>query len=1253
MLLLLGAGLWVARDGLARWLIEPQIRPALRSQLGADASWTSLDVHVTPSLSRVELRLRGLSLRGAEPGALLAEGEVDDVLVTLPASALLGEPTPQGVTITGARLVLDVREKDASGWPHELPPLDATGLAARLLLPGDRTLNVEQAELHAGAVPPAAPGQPLDLRAAGLQLVDVGGALDLGSASATLSLRPGVLLVAGRTVLLPPDGGSLALLDGARLELAEGGGPRLLGDVEVREVRLDRLLRGGAGAQAALLTLDATLDLPLATPGLHALLAHTQASLDARLASLDARDALTLRGRLADGVLTLEQAEASTRGGRMTWLPGRMVLGEEWLDTRVELRGRAELTDLGPLGALVQPLLPDVPSGDDAASWGGALRGWVDVSGVLRDPDFEANLTGSRVRVAGWLAGDLVLRAKGNRSLAHVDALELHAPGAELHAIGSLDPATLAVHDARADILVTADGAVDGSDARGPEASLPVRLARRLLPGVAGELELHLRAMGTLAAPVLELEACSPEVRAPGETLRDASLLVGLRDGVLRVADARADVHGTQVQVAGSVTGLPWAPSPGGLVVHLDLLSLQREELRLDLAEPAEIGWDGGLRISALDLAGAAGRAHVELTGEPAAGGLVRRDLVVRCAGVQLAVLPATLRPLGLRADVLDLDLHAAWEQDPSLPVPPEAPAPWLARARDIALDMELRAEQPALDVAGLAAGSAVLRGELKGDPSRPLGFLLAGIDDLRVRLPPAVADALRVLQGAGEVQTEEGVPQPGEVVLVGGSGRVPRARPAEPEAPRMFGPCDVGARVELGRLLGLQSLRLDDASGLRLDVGGQVSAPLDLRALAAGGKALVPDAALALHGQLTTGDVAALEAWLGDVRSLQGKMAIEGALEGTVGAPHLTGTLRISDAALSLASGLPAVESLQAVVALEQDEARVLNCTGELGSAPFELTGRVFVDGSDDALDLRLAGEDLLVWRGQGVKLRADVDLSLSGALARPAARGRFTLRDGRMLRNLNVLQLSRLQPDAPAQPLFSFREPPLSRLQLDLALDAAEPFRIENNLVRGSLVPHLHVGGTGAAPLVEGTIDIRPTRVALPGSMVDVTSGRLTFRADAPGRPDVQLAGQTRVRGWDVTITASGPYDEPLLQLESTPPLASEDVLLLLLTGQPPEGARDPSQASASAAPVAVYLGQDLLARWISDTSAEGEGPLDRFEMNYAENVTTRGTTSIQVSYRLQGETEGEGRAIYLDAEKDPYDAVNFGLRWRFRLP
>jgi hypothetical protein len=244
------------------------------------------------------------------------------------------------------------------------------------------------------------------------------------------------------------------------------------------------------------------------------------------------------------------------------------------------------------------------------------------------------------------------------------------------------------------------------------------------------------------------------------------------------------------------------------------------------------------------------------------------------------------MRPLGLRADVLDLDLHAAWEQDPSLPVLPEAPAPWLARARDIALDVELRAEQPALDFAGLAAGSGVLRGELKGDPSRPLGFVLAGIDDLRVQLPPAVADLLRVLQGAGEVEMAD-VPQPGEVVLVGGSG-VPRARSAEAEPPRMFGPCDGRAawRSAGCSAVAAPRRRVGAAAGRR----GQVSRRWT--AAAAGGAASAPDAALAPQGALDrrrrgAGGLA------GDVRSLQGH-GDRGRAEGTA-ARRTSRPLRIS----------------------------------------------------------------------------------------------------------------------------------------------------------------------------------------------------------------------------------------------------------------------------------------------------------------------------------------------------------------------
>jgi TamB, inner membrane protein subunit of TAM complex len=1243
------AGVYLARDALLLRVVEPRLAPALREQLGVDAEWASLEVHVSAGLQRVELLCRGLALRGEAP---LAEADVDQLRVELGPGVLLGgEPEVRGITVTGARVLVDVREPRVGPWPDTLPPLDATDVALSVRLPDERLLHVERAELHIAPAPPAPARQSVGLAVEGVQLVDAQGALQLGSASATVGWRDASLLVTGRAVWLPPDAGSVAVLDGARVDLVAPGGPRLRADVEVRELRLDRLLGGGAGAGPTQLTLDTAVDAPLAAPDLRRLLLGTTAILDARLARVDTSDELLVHGRLADGTLTVQEARAGTRGGQVSVQTGRLVLGEDWLDTRLELRARAELSDLGPLGALLAPLLPDVPPGDDLASWSGQLHGWVDVSGVLRNPTLGVDVAGEDVRLAGWLLGDVIVRATGDRRLVRVDALELRTPDSRFTARGTVDTTTMSLQDATAEVRLLADGQADLPDEEHAGAGLPVRIARRLLPGVSGEMELLARATGTLAAPVLELQACAADLQAAGR-LRDVALVAELRDGVLVLRDAHAEVEGTQVQVAGRMVAPLWLPAASdGITVRIDTLSLVRDPLRLDLEAPCNLSWNGRLRIESLQLAGPAGRVHVEVRDEPAPGGATRHDVIARLESVHMAVLPETLRPLGLRADVIDLVLAAQWDEDPALPVPDDAPAPWLASAREVALHVELRADRPALDAGGLTAGSVLLRGELLGDPARPSGFLLAGLDDFGVDLPPALADLLRVLQDTGEVEMED-APQPGEVVLVGGRGRVPERRPDEPQAPRRLGPCDLGARVELGRLLGLQSLRLDDPSGLRLDISGTVSAPLDVRALAAGGAALSPDAALALRGELASGDASALRVWLGDVNSLQGHVAIAGTLEGTVSAPRLGATLRLTDAGFRLASGLPAVEELQAEVALDGREARVVNCTGELGSAPFELTGRARLDASDDALDLRLRGEDLLVWRGQGVKVRVDADLALTGALARPAASGRITLRDGLMVRNVNVLQLSRVQTPGPQEPLFSFREPPLSRLQLDLTLDAAEPFRIENNLVRGGLVPNLHVGGTGEAPVLEGRIEVRPMRVALPGSYVDVSGGALIFRAEEPGRPAVELTGRSKVRGWDVSLVASGPYDEPLLELTSTPPLSSEDVLLLLLTGQPPEGTRA-TQASGAPQPTAVYLGQDLLARWTSETSGEDDDPLDKFELNYAENVTTRGSTALQVSYRLAGDAEGVGRAIYLDAEKDPYDAVNFGLRWRFRFP
>ena len=48
--------------------------------------------------------------------------------------------------------------------------------------------------------------------------------------------------------------------------------------------------------------------------------------------------------------------------------------------------------------------------------------------------------------------------------------------------------------------------------------------------------------------------------------------------------------------------------------------------------------------------------------------------------------------------------------------------------------------------------------------------------------------------------------------------------------------------------------------------------------------------------------------------------------------------------------------------------------------------------------------------------------------------------------------------------------------------------------------------------------------------------------------------MVGSTRLAGYDVTVALTGDYDQPEVQLSSAPSLAPEDLLLLVLSGQPP---------------------------------------------------------------------------------------------------
>jgi translocation and assembly module TamB len=202
--------------------------------------------------------------------------------------------------------------------------------------------------------------------------------------------------------------------------------------------------------------------------------------------------------------------------------------------------------------------------------------------------------------------------------------------------------------------------------------------------------------------------------------------------------------------------------------------------------------------------------------------------------------------------------------------------------------------------------------------------------------------------------------------------------------------------------------------------------------------------------------------------------------------------------------------------------------------------------------------------------------------------------------------------------------------------------------------LRPELSLKGTGELPFLVGTVYIGPSRVLLPSGRLQIQSGLIRFPAGEPDRPQLDLLAHSKVLGYDINVVTLGPLDDPVITLSSSPSLPNDDLLLLLLTGQPPkEESVTSTGLGRGATNVMVYLGRDFLNKWLEDESGTSdETILDRFELDYGRGVTKSGEQTIESTFRLSEQTTEKKRVYYLSGEKDRYDAYNYGFKVVFRF-
>lgn len=954
---------------------------------------------------------------------------------------------------------------------------------------------------------------------------------------------------------------------------------------------------------------------------------------------------------LSSGILTVSEGVFSAEAGTLSIRPSTLRLPAplaEWRTAAIDIHADARFTDIRPISEILG--LP--------LHVGGALSAAARLSGSLGAPRGAVSIDAGGLTADDITIGDITLAANGDAGALRIERFDWRNATDRLTMTGRLDLPRGHIVDATAAFGVT-----------DPLRYVPRRFRHRLPAIIAqtaptGTATGRITATGPVAAPDLTVETRIKNLRWEGRSLGSVDLDARMgrhRIQVTRLAVVngpdRVDLSGTLDMTAEHLEALrvsltaaevtPYlelamskpAPVHGGLTASISASGPVRSPtVQIQAASEALDG--GGVKASAVTLAATAGpgrRVHVAQLAATVA------DTHIRAAGT-------VTWPASAEGFQLDLEALSATYADARLALESPAVIAWSDHGRLSATELAL---------SGTDGATIRLQGDV---PAAPPEAGAAPPSPVRLKAAIALprAAVLNPLLGRARIGTgriEATVTVSGDLTRPLGAAHVEVTNLvlSDTGLPLPPGPLDLylDARYADGAVT-LDPLRISSpavtVSGRGTGYGLRRPA---MSAPGAGG----PDATISLTGELIAERLDWLAAAIPGVRSLDGRLSVSVQLSGAAASPDITAAISLSEGGLRAEGRLPAIENVSLTAALKGGHLHLAQLDAMVGGAPLKATGRVsgILTAVPD-VTLNISGDNLLLYRTPGLRVRGNTALSLSGPLTRLRLSGDVVLTDG--LYSQHIDYLSGLTEGGRPQTggeggvrLFSIRKSPLNAMQLDVGVTAEKAFAVRSNIVKGTLRPDLRLVGTAETPLIKGRLLVDTARLRLPAGRMLFENGLLQFGEGAPNQPALDLVGAAKMFGYDVRLVAEGALDAPVITLSATPPLASEEILLMLLTGAPPSNGDGTGDIRRQGLNVTVFIGQDLLSRWLGNGDGEAS-LLDRFDVQVGREITQTGEETVETQFRLAENVFRKGDTLYLTGEKDVFDYYNAGVRLVFKL-
>jgi translocation and assembly module TamB len=356
----------------------------------------------------------------------------------------------------------------------------------------------------------------------------------------------------------------------------------------------------------------------------------------------------------------------------------------------------------------------------------------------------------------------------------------------------------------------------------------------------------------------------------------------------------------------------------------------------------------------------------------------------------------------------------------------------------------------------------------------------------------------------------------------------------------------------------------------------------------------------------------------------------------------QLQGELNIADAALRPFLPVGSVQDIQAAILFQGDHVQIRTLSGLVGGEPIAVEGRADLSKQQPAtgwplFSLKVRGANVPLVREPELIVRSDLAIDISNLSSEmPLVSGVINLRDSFFLSDLSMLIPGRVARPERRPPYFSVEAEPFARWPIKLEVRGDQFMRVRSPIFRGEVSAAFQLNGTLREPRALGSARIDSGLIQFPFANLRVDQGLVTLTSEDPYRPDLFVLASSRTYGYDVRMEMTGKADDPVLEFSSTPPLSSEEIVLMLTTGElPREQGRFSSQQRAGR--LALFLGRNILQRF-----GAGDEAAERLTIRSGEHLAEQGGQTYYLEYRLTDR-------FSLVGEYDRFNDLNAGVKWR----